>query len=108
MEKMCCFVSFVTHIYIPQWFQCPLSASAPKNDLIPARNIALFAEKDQCIADAVFKGFKNHFWYLIEEMIPLSLFDQSLSVDEKSQVAVAILKSDKSPEFVKRHGSGFG
>ena len=44
MEKMCRFVSFVTHIYIPWWFQCPISACAPKNDLTLARNIALYAE----------------------------------------------------------------
>ena len=59
-EKLERFILFVSHVYIPWWFECPLAAKAPKNDLTLFKNILKFAEIDKEISDAVSKGFLNH------------------------------------------------
>ena len=108
MKKITRFVNFVTHIYVPWWFQCPISASAPNNDLTLVQNLVKFSQVDEVISREVLKGFKNHYWYLVQEMVPLSLFDPNLTCDEKSQIAVALLRSEKYESFQNRHGTGYG
>ena len=55
------------------------------------------------ISDAVLKGFMNHLGYLVEEMVPVCLWDDSLDNDEKSRIAAGILNTEKVSSFDNRH-----
>ena len=68
----------------------------------------MFAEIDKVISEAVLNGFMNHLWYLVKEMVPLCLWDDSLDNDEKSRIAAGILSTEKVNSFENRHGTGFG
>merc|ERR1711954_491085 len=74
LQKIERFVTFATHVYVPWWFQCPVSASAPHNDLSLIKLLHAYAEVDEVISSAVLSGFKNHLWYLVCELTPLGLF----------------------------------
>ena len=108
LQKIERFVTFATHVYVPWWFQCPVSASAPHNDLSLIKLLHAYAEVDEVISSAVLSGFKNHLWYLVCELTPLGLFDPAVSEDQKSHMASAILSSEKCEEFQNRHGTGYG
>ena len=107
-DKLERFILFVSHVYIPWWFECPLAASSPKNGLTLLKNILKFADIDKVISEAVLKGFMNHLWYLVKEMVPVCLWDDSLDNDEKSRIAAGILSTEKVSRFENRHRTGFG
>ena len=63
-----------------------------------------YMEVDKAVANAAISSFKNHLWYLTPDLVPLALFGDG-SVQMKSNIAVAILKSDS---YSNRFGFGFG
>lgn len=102
------FVQFVALVYCKWWVRCPLSASAPINDLDLIT--ALENYPDELISEAALKAVKRHLWYLTQEMVPLSLFSHELSNLKKNQLSKAILKSQNknSDELINRHGTSYG
>ena len=64
--------------------------------LVYWQNLFKFSQVDEVISGEVSKGFKKHYWYLVQEMVPLGLFEPYLICNEKSHIAVAILRSEKS------------
>ena len=73
------FVNFVVYIYIEQWFAAPLPTQAPLNDLTFRKKLVHYSTVDRGISDAAVKAFKGHLWYLTENLICLSLFDNRVS-----------------------------
>ena len=60
------------------------------------------------IANCVLQSVKRHLWYLTPELVPLSLFDKDVSIEEKQMMAskltqISVPESFKSgkPSFVK-------
>ena len=53
-------------------------------------------------------AFKNHLWYLTEELIPLALFSSTLNDDEKKRIAEEIKKYVPSDHFQNRFRAAFG
>src|ERR1043165_4731714 len=82
---------FGVKLYIRSWLSSRLEISAPKNDLLLERRLLVSGDR---ISLAALKKLKGHFWYLSEELIGFSFFDDSFSVEEKKKT---VLRLDTSP-----------
>lgn len=108
-EKLVRFVMFILHFYVQYWIECPLSAKAPQNDLQLYKNLTHYRMVDEEVADAAIHGLKLQSWYLSEELVGLSLFDETLPVEVKSAVAESMLQFvPMSNRLPNRHGRAFG
>ena len=67
-----------------------------------------FKQVDATVASSGLKKLQLHLWYLTEEMVPLSLFDDRVTDTEKAKIASALLKTKVSDVSVpkKRKGNG--
>ena len=86
---------FLLLIYVKYWFLCPLSTSAPANDLQLLKDLHEYKLVNADIAKAVLKKHLNHLWYLSDKLICLSVFDGNLTTAELRALAHAILHSKK-------------
>ena len=68
-----------------------IGSDAPVNDLQLLNKLAHFSSIDPELADATKKVLLCHTWYLQEETVPMALFSDKLSLDEKSRLAARIL-----------------
>ena len=106
-EKVHRFVQFAVHCYLPWWVRCRSAASAPLNDLKLLKAINEFKKQDQLVADAALSAFKNHLWYLTEELVPLAFFSCHVSTSAKQEMADVLLT--KEEKFCsRRFGTSFG
>ena len=113
LQKISRFVDFCIFVFNSWWFNCPLAASAPHQDLELDNNITSFANVDPVVSAAALKAFWRHTWYLSGELIPLTLWDEDVPYEEKNLLADSInasqcSTSSASMEFTKRYGNGFG
>ena len=60
-----------------------LPSHAPLNDLLFMRDLKL-GIPSQRVADEALKAFKRHLWYISEELVVLSLFDDRIASSEKA------------------------
>ena len=61
---------FVTTLYIKYWYTCPLSCSAPNNDLNFLKDLEKYHDKE--VAQAALNAISRHLWYLSEILIECS------------------------------------
>ena len=113
LQKISRFVDFCTFVFTSWWFNCPLAASSPHQDLELVNNIKSFANVDPVVSAAALKAFSRHTWYLSGELIPLALWDEDVTYEEKNLLGDSINASQCSissatMEFTKRYGNGFG
>jgi hypothetical protein len=88
IEKIC---KFICLYYIKPWLLAGYASEAPTQDIKLINN--LYDEVDLAdIAHETLKCFQNQAWYLCEELIPLCLFGQGLTVNEKVNVAKQLYK----------------
>ena len=80
---------FICRAYIRMWFNAPLPAQSPRNDLASLQFLYLNRKKGSHWMAALNK-FADHLWYLSPKLIPLALFDDKLSVAEKTSIASAL------------------
>ena len=107
LNKLEVFLKFVMYVYLPWWITATVPASVPCHDLNLINNILQFKEINQGAAKGTLKGIGNHLWYLTEELLPLSLFTNSVSEDTKVKIAKKVLSSgpeDKSMRTGASHG----
>lgn len=79
---------FIVRIYVKAWFGCTKAIEAPNQDLNLIKNIIAYPEQD--IAFALLQKVSDHLWYLSEEAVGLSFFDNNVSVDIKKKMVKAI------------------
>ena len=84
LQKISRFVDFCTFVFNSWWFNCPLAASAPHQDLELDNNIKSFANVDPVVSAAALKAFSRHTWYLSGELIPVALWDEDVTYEEKN------------------------
>ena len=101
------FVKFVTCCYVPWWLTCSLACDAPVNDLTLLQRLQEYSSVDADSASTARRAFSNHLWYLTPELVPLSLFSDSVEEEVKTEFAEALLQQPRSDETT-RHGKGFG
>lgn len=113
LSKLQRFVRFILLVYVPWWITCTHPADAPVNDLQLLRSIQSY--NDEVISTSALKAFRNHLWYLTEELVPLSLFSKLVTTEDKQGMLNKLLsdgmrKSNTQPtrHFQKRYGTSYG
>ena len=85
------FPRFVMYVYLPWWLTAPVALGAPANDPELINKLLTCREVDYTMAKKVMDKLKNHLWYLIEEMAPLSLISPIVSEDMKDRIVKKML-----------------
>ena len=91
LEEVC---KFIASIYVKHWFSASDAASAPRNDLHLLKSLQDYRNINEKIASAALNKIKNHLWYLSEQLIALSFFDDEISIDTKQKMKEAHLPLD--------------
>ena len=81
VETMAIFIIFP---YLQSWFTSPSLLGAAQNDLDLFKRLQKFSKIDKKITSATSSVLSRHPWYLTEELIPVSLFNISLPVEERT------------------------
>ena len=77
---------FIILIYARAWFEVPLAADAPFNDLTLFHDLHKYRDLNSQISEATVKTFKRHFWYLGTDLVDLSLFSDKVMIEEKTKM----------------------
>ena len=87
VQKMALFVVFV---YLRSWFTAPALVSAASNDINLFRSLQKFKSVDSKVSTITTAVLIRYTWYLTEELIPLSLFNEDLPLSERTLLATKI------------------
>ncbi len=105
LERM---VVFILCLYGKYFLESSLTVAAPKLDILFIKHLKMYRNIDIGISNCVLQSVKRHLWYLTPELVPLSLFDKTLSMDDKhsiarklTQVSVPETFRGGKPSFVK-------
>lgn len=93
---------FVAIIYVKPWLECTEAVKAPNQDLRFLKEVKGYNEIDETISIAAVSKFCNHLWYLSEEAVILSLFDDEVDNETKTNIIVN-LNREKISDFNKRY-----
>ena len=85
-------VKFIVMIYFEAWFECTSAIKAPFHDLKLIKKLDSYRSINQEIAEIATKKFLNHLWYLNEQNVAFSFFDENVSIEMKEKM-VNSLKS---------------
>ena len=91
---------FILNFYVTNWFLAPVTVMAPSQDLLLLKQLK--QNKAQHLSDSllnlviteVLKKSLKHTWYLHDKLIPLSLFDPSLSLDMKRKISYSMINTE--------------
>ena len=84
---------------------CSVPATAPQNDLMLWNSCIKYHSIHEKCSVAATKVLKSHLWYLTEELILLTLFNDDIGYKTKDEMA-SILQSVDEEHFSKRFGNG--
>ena len=87
VQKMTLFVVFA---YLPAWFSAGSLTSAATNDLKLFKRLQKFRAVHKKVSSSTSTVLNRHTWYLSEELVPLSLFDESLPLEIRTSLAKQI------------------
>lgn len=93
---------FLVNIYVVAWFDAPSPIKSAHQDLNMIKNLYAFSSIHAKIADAATKTFSRHLWYLSEELVGLSLFDDTVTIQVKKQTVVAMKTRERTVENSKK------
>ncbi|KAG0720272.1 hypothetical protein GWK47_048864 [Chionoecetes opilio] len=91
------FTTFIVTTYVEPWMSTHCSTSAPATDLALLKALAAYRDKE--IGRASGKVMARHMWYVSEELVGLSLFDEATVVEEKRAIVSAMQQrlGEKNP-----------
>ena len=89
LTKLKRFADFCINCYIPWWINCTVASAAPGNDLELINILQQYKSTDELCATSALDAMNRHLWYLVEELVPLCLFDSDTSLSVKAKVADA-------------------
>ena len=98
-ENLEIFAKFLCLFYAKSWFESTNASDAPANDLQFYKSMITFKNIHKGAAEESIKKIKRHTWYLTAENVVMCLFSDKLSDNEKSTVALLLLKYEKPEEF---------
>lgn len=93
---------FISTIYVKPWLQCGLAVKAPNQDLCFIKSLKDYEKVDAIISQAALSKLCQHLWYLSEEAVLLSIFDDSVD-DETKEKIVHNLDRESSCTAQKRY-----
>ena len=67
-----------------------MAVKAPNEDLKLLQALQQYKSVNKTISKATFQKMSRHLWYLPEELVALAFFDDSVSLEEKSHMLLAM------------------
>ena len=89
IEKMSLF-HFVVFVYLKPWFTASCLPQAASNDLALCKSLSKYKRINKDISSNTLAVLNRHTWYLTEDFISLSLFNEYLSLDTRTLLTTAI------------------
>ena len=77
-------------MYLQTWLTSPSLTSAATNDLLLYKRLQKFKKIQKEVSSKTSSVLNRHTWYLTEELIPFSLFDENSPIAERSLLAAKI------------------
>jgi hypothetical protein len=93
---------FIIRVYARGWYSCTSSVEAPSNDLKFLKELLEYEKVHKVIAKVAQKRFTYHLWYLSEELVSFSVFDENLSDSERAGIVDGILHREGSEDPPKK------
>ena len=81
---------FVVFVYLRPWFTASGLSSAAQNDLLFCKSLAKYKKINTGVSSKTLAVLNRHTWYLTEDMISLSLFNEDLSLENRTLLAAQI------------------
>ncbi|KAL4097880.1 hypothetical protein QTP88_022583 [Uroleucon formosanum] len=91
LKKISC---FIIKCYAEVWFTAPNAIKAPINDILFIKKLYNYKNDDKKIAETALKKFINHLWYLSDECVAFSIFDNRVTIEQKRKMAIKLLMND--------------
>lgn len=109
LKRICIYICL---IYVKFWNRTPCTIDAPANDLLFIQQLYLFKQVDEEIAQAAINKFKDHLWYLGEELTTLALFSDHVPVSTKNKMRARIrdgetIRVESSLRFIMDDNTDF-
>ncbi|KAF2894534.1 hypothetical protein ILUMI_11639 [Ignelater luminosus] len=98
-KALCRICGFIVVNYIKLWFTANKTTEAPWNDILLLKNLNKYKEKDALVAGACLQKFVNHLWYLADEPVLFSLFDDNAPLEEKQRMTEKLRELINSKEI---------
>ncbi|KAG0710425.1 hypothetical protein GWK47_036988 [Chionoecetes opilio] len=98
---MCCFVVLV---YLKWWFTAPSAVKSPRRDLNLMKALLNYSTTNSTISTATSEKLQRHLWYLSEELVGLTLFDEDVSLAMMRRMLESMKRpvEDEDEEPLKR------
>ena len=90
---------------------CNSAADAPWIGLQLFHLLLKYEAINKVVSESAIKAFKNHLWYLTQEMVPIALFSGKVPAEEKRNLADSLLAIKSKIDLMtpqNRFGTGFG
>ncbi|KAL4091540.1 hypothetical protein QTP88_026214 [Uroleucon formosanum] len=91
LKKISC---FIIKCYAEVWFTAPNAIKAPINDILFIKKLYNYKNDDKKIAETALKKFINHLWYLSDECVAFSIFDNRVTIEQKRKIAIKLLMNE--------------
>jgi len=91
LKKISC---FIIKCYAEVWFTATNTIKAPINDILFIKKLYSYKNDDIKIAETALKKFINHLWYLRDECVTFSVFDNCVTIEQKIRIAIKILTNE--------------
>lgn len=85
---------FIVRFYLRAWFRCTKPSEAPNCDLLFLREMSEYKRIDKKIAEGVINKIVRHLWYLADECIALSFFDENVPNEVKRNMVLQLKSFD--------------
>lgn len=92
---------FLVFNYLEPWYSATDPVVAPRTDLKLLQNILEYAEISEQISSVALSVFKQHLWYLNDDVVALVLFDPDLDVDVKREIVSRLYCPPRKPPKTK-------
>ena len=93
---------FFARVYVKAWTTAPLAVRAPQDDLHLLQNLVAYSAINKAIFKATSQKMAGHMWYLSEELVALSFFDDNVTDDIKDHMVKAMSVIDGKVNCEKR------
>ena len=90
---------FVGLFHASWYFRCPIASQAPMLHLHTISQMKRVEKYMPELAQIVLDSISLHLWYITPQSIPLALVDETLTMDQRSMIAVKLLKIPRPAKF---------
>ncbi len=97
MKTLC---DYIAIFHGPYFLRTSIPEKAPSLDLQLVKNLKELSNKYKPISEAVLLSIDNHLWYLSEELVILTLADDSLEDEKKDNIAKKLLTFERPINFL--------